>query len=206
MDDAVDAGDAVARLDAGLGGGRAVDRRDHLDQAVFLRDFDADAAELALGGDLHVVIGLGVHVAGMRIEIGHHALDGGVDQLAVLHRAHIVGAHAFEGVGEQIELAVGARVSWRLAPAASTHKARPKARDPSPSQPMQSFSCSFCLPQIPGLARVGIQPMTVMPQFEVKPFTRRTAFALAWCRRVRPPALRSFGRTVTRPSPASTRS
>ena len=85
------AGDAVAGLDAGRERGRAVDRRDHLDQPVFLGDLDADAAELALGGDLHVAIHLGVHVAGMGIEVGHHALDGGVDQFAVLDGAHIIG-------------------------------------------------------------------------------------------------------------------
>ena len=108
---AVDAGDAVARLDAGLGGGRSVDGRDHFDQPVFLRHFDADAAELTLGGDLHVVIGLGVHIARMRIEAGDHALDRGVDQFAVLHRAHIIGAHPLEGVGEQIEALIGAHVA-----------------------------------------------------------------------------------------------
>ena len=63
-----------------LDGGRVVDRRDHLDEAVFLRHFDADAAELALGGDLHVAIGFGVHIAGMGIEAGDHALDRGIDQ------------------------------------------------------------------------------------------------------------------------------
>ena len=45
--------------DAGLGGGRVVDRRHHLDQAFFHRDFDAEPAELAAGLDLHVAEALG---------------------------------------------------------------------------------------------------------------------------------------------------
>ena len=91
-------------------GRRVVDRRDDLDQAVFHRHFDADAAERSLGLDLHVGEGLGVHVAGVRIEIGDHAFDRGVDQLAVVDGAHIVGAHALERIAEQIELAIGAHV------------------------------------------------------------------------------------------------
>ena len=52
---AVDGGDVVAGLDAGLGGGRAVDRRDHLDHAVFAGDLEAQAAVFAAGLVLHVV-------------------------------------------------------------------------------------------------------------------------------------------------------
>ena len=111
---AVDAGDAVARLDAGAAGGRAVNGRHHLDQAVFQRDLDADAAELALGGDLHVAIGLGVHVAGVRIKARDHALNGVVDQFAVLDRAHIFIAHILEGVAEQVELGIGTGVIGAL--------------------------------------------------------------------------------------------
>jgi hypothetical protein len=46
----------------------------------------------------------------MRIEIRHHALDGGVDQFAVLDGAYIVGAHPLESVAEEIKLAIGRRV------------------------------------------------------------------------------------------------
>src|SRR6185437_2884719 len=91
---AVDRGNAVARLDPGLGGRRTVDGRDHLDEAVFLLNLDAHAAEMALGRDLHVAIGFGVHIAGMRIEAGHHALDRGVDQFAVLDGTDVVGSYA----------------------------------------------------------------------------------------------------------------
>ena len=66
----VELGDDVVGQDAGLGSRRIVDRRHHLDQAVFHRDFDAEAAEFAAGLHLHVAEALGVHVAGMRIESG----------------------------------------------------------------------------------------------------------------------------------------
>ncbi len=108
--DAVDRGDIVAGLQAGARGGRIVDRRNDLHQAVLHRHFDADAAERALGLDLHVGERLGVHVAGMRIEAGDHAVDRGVDELAVIHRADIFGTHRLEGVAEEIELAIGVHV------------------------------------------------------------------------------------------------
>ncbi len=46
----------------------------------------------------------------MRVEIGDHAFDGGIDQFAVVDGADIVGAHPLEGVAEQVELAIGAHV------------------------------------------------------------------------------------------------
>ncbi len=139
---AVDSGDAVAGFDAGLGRGRAVDRRNHFDQPFFLRHFDADAAELALGGDLHVVIGLGVHIAGMWVQARDHALDRGIDEFAVLHGAHIVGAHAFEGVGEQIELTIGARVAGALGLRQQAQRQR-RARDPAQCHQSNLFHVPF---------------------------------------------------------------
>ncbi len=81
---------SLARMPA-LDGGRVVDRRDDLDQAVFHGDFDAEAAELAARLHLHVAEALGIHVARMRIEAGQHAVDGGLDQLAVVRLLDIVG-------------------------------------------------------------------------------------------------------------------
>ena len=104
---AVEMGDDVVRHDAGLGGGRLVDRRDHLDQAVLHGDLDAEAAELAAGLHLHVAEALGVHVARMRIEPGQHAVDRRFDQLGVVGLLDIVGADALEHVAEQAELPVG---------------------------------------------------------------------------------------------------
>ena len=105
----VEIGDDVIGHDAGLGRRRVVDRRDHLDQAVFHRDLDAEAAEFAAGLHLHVAEALRIHVARMRIETGQHAADGGFDQLAVVGLLDIVAAHPLEHVAEQIELAIGIR-------------------------------------------------------------------------------------------------
>ena len=52
---AVDGGDEVAGQDAGARGRGVVDRRHDLDQAVFLHDLDAEAAEGAARLHLHVV-------------------------------------------------------------------------------------------------------------------------------------------------------
>ena len=89
-----------------VGGGRAVHRRDDLDEAFFLRDLDAEAAELAAGLHLHVVEVVGGQVAGMRVERGEHAVDRGLDQLLGLDLLDILGADAFEDVAEQVELFV----------------------------------------------------------------------------------------------------
>jgi hypothetical protein len=103
---AVDMGDQVVAQDAGALGRRVVDRRHHLDEAVFHGDLDAEAAELAAGLDLHVLEALLVHVARMRIERRQHAVDRGFDQLGFLGALDIVGAHFFEDVPEQVELPV----------------------------------------------------------------------------------------------------
>ena len=103
----VEMGDDVVGHDAGLGGGRVVDRRHDLDQAVLHRDLDAEAAELAARLHLHVAEALGVHVARMRIEPGQHAVDGRFDQLGVVRLLDVVGAHALEHVAEQTELPIG---------------------------------------------------------------------------------------------------
>ena len=103
----VDLGDHVARQHAGLGRGRIVDRRHHLDEAVFHRDLDAEPAELAMGGLLHVAPALLIHVARMRIERGDHAVDGAFHQLGIVGLLDIAGLDPLEHVAEQIELGVG---------------------------------------------------------------------------------------------------
>ena len=103
----VDLGDEVARQDAGLRRGRVVHRRDHLDEAVLHRDLDAEPAELAVGGLLHVAPGLLIHVARMRIERGDHAVDRALDQPGVVGLLDIVGPDPLEHVAEQIELRIG---------------------------------------------------------------------------------------------------
>ena len=98
-----------------LAAGRVVDRRDDLHQAVFHRDLDAEAAELAAGLHLHVAEALRIHVARMRIEPGEHAIDRRFDELAVVGLLDVIGAHPLEHVAEQIELPVRVRrpPPWR---------------------------------------------------------------------------------------------
>ena len=104
---AVDLRNIVAGAHAGLGRRGVVDRRDHLDQLVLHGDLDAEAAELALGLDAHVLGRFGIEVGGMRIERGQHAVDGVLDQRLLVGRRHILAAHALEYVAEDRQLLVG---------------------------------------------------------------------------------------------------
>ena len=137
----VDRGDDVARQDAGLGGRRVVDRRDDLDEAVLLGDLDAEAAELALGLDLHVLERLGVHVARMRVERGEHAVDGRLDQLGFVGLLDIVVADLVEHVAEQIELAIG--VGRGGVGGGADVRKRLRARRRSPRRPERRPSAKY---------------------------------------------------------------
>ena len=106
---AVDLGDQVSGKNAGAGGRGLVDRRDDLDQLVLHRDLDAEAAELSLGLDAHVLRGLGIEIGRMRIERRQHPVDGAFDQRLLLGRRHILRAHTLEDVAEDRELLVGFR-------------------------------------------------------------------------------------------------
>ena len=104
---AVERDDHVAGEDAGPRGRGIVDRGDHLDHPFLHRDFDAQPAELAARLDLHVLEVLGAEIARMGIERGQHAVDGRLDQRAVIRALDIIGADAFEHIAEEIELPVG---------------------------------------------------------------------------------------------------
>ena len=106
--------DHVAGLDARLVGRGAVDGRDDLDETVLLRHLDADAAELALGLDLHRGKVLGVHIAGMRVQRGQHAANRRLDQLLAVGGFDILRADAFKHVAEQIQLFIDRFVLGRL--------------------------------------------------------------------------------------------
>ena len=110
---AVEMGDEVAGLEAGIGGRRVVDRRHDLDQAVLHRHLDAEPAELAAGLHLHVVEVLGIQVVRVRVERGQHAVDRALDQRVVGDVVDIVRAHQLEHVAEQVELLVGLGVVRR---------------------------------------------------------------------------------------------
>ena len=98
--------DHVIGADAGLGGGRIVDRHHDLDEPILHRDLDAEAAELAARLHLHVAEALRVHVARMRVEPVEHAVDRRFDQLGVFRLLDIVRAHPLEYVAEQVELTI----------------------------------------------------------------------------------------------------
>ena len=104
---AVEMGDQIARLQAGMRGRRVVDRRDDLYESVLHRHFDAEPAELAAGLHLHVIEVFGVEVIRMRIERGQHAVDRALDQLIVLDLIGVTVAHDLEHIAEQVELLVG---------------------------------------------------------------------------------------------------
>ena len=48
--------------------------------------------------------GFGIHVGGMRIERGEHAVDGVLDQRLLVGRRHILRPHALENVAEDRQL------------------------------------------------------------------------------------------------------
>ena len=122
---AVQRGDDVARLDAGAGGGRVIDRGDDLDDALVLIDLDPEAAEFALGLDLHVLERFGVHVGAVRIETGQHAVDRVLDQVLVIDRIDVFGADALHHVAEHLQHLVHVGVAAVLGERAVQ---RPQAR------------------------------------------------------------------------------
>ena len=103
---AIEMRDDVARKNAGAGGRGLIDRRDHLDHAIFHGDLDAEPAELALGLDLHIFEVLRAEIARMRVERRQHAIDRRFDQFFVGDLFDVVGANAFEHLAEQVQLPV----------------------------------------------------------------------------------------------------
>jgi hypothetical protein len=79
--------------------GRAFDRRDHLDQAVFHAHLDADADELAADAFAEFLVALLVEVLRMRVQPGDHAGDGVVDELLLVDRLDVFGLDDVEHGG-----------------------------------------------------------------------------------------------------------
>jgi hypothetical protein len=96
--------DEVARLHARARSGRIVDRGDHLDEAFFHADFDAQPAKLALRADLQLPERFLIEVGRMRIETGQHAVDRLGDEPLVVDRFDVVAFHASEHLGERAQL------------------------------------------------------------------------------------------------------
>ena len=100
----VDLGDEVAALQAGAKRGRAFDRADDLDQAVFHAHLDADADEAAGRGLAEFLEGLLVEVLRMRVEAGDHAADRVADELLLVDRLDVVALDHAEDRRELLKL------------------------------------------------------------------------------------------------------
>ncbi len=105
----IDLDDQIPRLDAGPRGGGIVDRRDDLDEAVLLPHFQPQTAELAGGGVLQALEGLGFEVGRVRIKPFEHAADGIFQQGGVVHLLHIGGPDPLQHLGEGPQLVQGQR-------------------------------------------------------------------------------------------------
>jgi len=101
---AVDLHDQVACLHAGTRGRGVVDGRDHLDEAVFLAHFDAQAAEFAAGAFLQLLEVLGAKVGRVRVQVAEHAFDGVFEQGLVVNRFDIGRFDAVHHLGEGAQL------------------------------------------------------------------------------------------------------
>src|SRR2546426_7998385 len=104
---ALDLQDLIAGLDPGAVGGRVLDGRDDGQDAVAVRDLDAEAAEAALGVDLELLVEVRRQVGAVRVEGGKHPVDGALDQLLGLDLADVVLLDDGEDVGEGLEPLVG---------------------------------------------------------------------------------------------------
>ncbi len=105
----VDLDDQVSRLDPRAEGRRVLDRRDDAHQAVLDADLDAEAAELALRGDLQILERFGVEEIGMRVEPVHHSVDRLLDELVVGDGLDVVALDLAEDCRQQLQVLVGNR-------------------------------------------------------------------------------------------------
>ena len=105
----------------------------------------------------------------MRIEVGDHALDRGVDELAVLDGAHIIGAHALERIAEEIELAIGRHVVGAVR-GGQKAMAAVKPSNHAQSDECDTFHDLLCLPQFDREPWRRIDAVSVLTQLEVEPY------------------------------------
>jgi hypothetical protein len=73
-------------------------------KAVFLPDFDAQAAEFAGRADLQILERFGIQIGGVGVEIAQHAANGVFQQILVLDRLHIILLDGIEHAGERAQL------------------------------------------------------------------------------------------------------
>ena len=110
----VDAGDQVARTNAGAKGGRVFDRRNDLDESVFRTAFNADAGKASGDLFLQVAVVALVEIRRVRVEARHHAFDRSGQELVVLDRFDVFLLDLPEHFGKESELIERQRRRWRL--------------------------------------------------------------------------------------------
>ncbi len=117
---AVDFDDAVAGQQTRPVGGRAIHRAKDVQPAAVGGDLDSDAAELALDAGAEAAQLLGRNVARIGIQLGQHAANGRLDQLAAIHLGDVVPLDLVDRVDQfLVELVVAVlgearRRCWRL--------------------------------------------------------------------------------------------
>src|SRR5215471_2763065 len=114
-DETVDLHDAVARLQAGPVGGRALDRGHDGEDIVAQRDLDAETAEASAGLDLHLLVAVRIEERAVRIEAAQGALDRVVDEVLRRDLVDVLVLHDGEDLGEELQLLVGLALIRALA-------------------------------------------------------------------------------------------
>ena len=134
----VDLDDQVVGLDAGPKCGGSFDRRDHLDQPVFLRDLDADADKLAGGAFVEFLERLLVEVLRVRVQAADHAGDGVGDEFLVVHRLHIIALDHAEDSRELLQL-----FEWQRRQRAARHGLERNGGQGASDDTKRNPACSF---------------------------------------------------------------
>ena len=122
---AVDAQNDVAWLEAGARRRRVVDRRDDLGMALVARQLGADAGELAMAVGEHLAVFVLVHIVGMRIEPGEHALEAVLHQMIVIDRLDIARMDAIHHAAVKRQIGIAGCRHRRAAANEREKKRRP---------------------------------------------------------------------------------
>ena len=104
---AIDMGNIIASLHAGLVRRRILERSDDLHGTVFQRHRKAQAAIIAVGLGPQIFEIPGIQKAAVRIQTAQHALDRALDQIGIVDLIDIVVPHPLEDAHELLHLAIG---------------------------------------------------------------------------------------------------
>ena len=99
---ALDLHDPVPGLDARSIGRSSINGAEDFQFAVLHRHVDADTAEFVVHRGAELGQLLGTDVGRVRIELGHYAADGGLDQFAAIDLFHIVSIDLIDRVGQEL--------------------------------------------------------------------------------------------------------